>query len=138
LGGINTAVALFSLISLFTISKARSGAAVAVMSLLPGFGLNELIILVSVALISAGISSLLLVKSARRVISIFERANYRKMTVFVIAFLGLTTIILTGFFGFLVLITSTAIGSLAPLWGVKRSSLMGVLMVPLILFYAGI
>ncbi|RLI97254.1 MAG: hypothetical protein DRO99_03235, partial [Candidatus Aenigmatarchaeota archaeon] len=41
LGGINTVVAMFSLLSLYVISRARSGAAVAVQQLLPGFAFDE-------------------------------------------------------------------------------------------------
>ena len=47
------------------------------------------------------------------------------------------TIILTGLNGLLILLVATSIGVLPPLLGVKRSSLMGVLMLPLILFYSG-
>ncbi len=138
LGGINTVVALFSLVSLYTISKARSGAAVAVHALLPEFHAAELAMLAAVALLSAGVSSLVLMAAVKKMISLFERIRYLWLTLFVIMFLVSLTVIFSGLFGLLVLVTSTAIGMLAPLWRVKRSSLMGVLMIPLIIFYLGI
>ncbi|UCD06994.1 MAG: tripartite tricarboxylate transporter permease, partial [Candidatus Aenigmatarchaeota archaeon] len=75
-GGINTVVALFSLISLYTILRPRSGAAVAVQQILMSFGFNELILLVAVALIATGISSILLLKSIRRIVSALQGVDF--------------------------------------------------------------
>jgi putative membrane protein len=137
IGGINTVVALFSLISLYTIFRPRSGAAVAVDQILVGFGFNELMLLVAVALIAAGISSILLLKSVKGLVSILQRISYPKLTIGIMVFLVAMTAILTQGMGLLVLFTATSIGLLAPLLGVKRSNLMGVLMLHLILFYSG-
>jgi putative membrane protein len=138
MGAINTTVAIFSLISLYTISKPRSGAAVAVDKLIPLFGFNEMLLLVAVTLFSAGISSLLLARLARRFVIVIQKINYTKMTVLVMCFLVALVFILTGPYGWLLLLVSTAIGLIAPLFGVKRSTCMGVLMLPLIFFYMGI
>jgi len=138
IGAINTVVALFSLISLYTINKARSGAAVAVDSLIPSFGITELQLLLAVALISTGISTILILKLARPIISVLQRINYTKLTIMILVFLVVMTIIFTGPYGLLILAVSTSIGLLPPLFGVKRSLSMGVLMVPLIIFYASL
>jgi len=135
LGAVNTIVAVFSLISLYTISKARSGAAVAVQRLLPSFQMPELLVLVAVVLASAGISALLLLKSMHRMVDLMQRVDYRKATIGIIASLVMLVAWFTGAFGLLVLITSTAIGALPPLLGVKRTFSMGVLILPTILFY---
>jgi putative membrane protein len=136
LGAVNTIVAMFSLISLYTISKARSGAAIAVQQLLPAFELPQLLVLASVTLAAAGISSLLLLKSTRHMVGFIQKINYRKATVLVIVSLVALTFWFTGPFGLLVLFTATSIGMLPPLLGVKRTFGMGVLMLPVILFYA--
>ncbi len=138
IGGINTVVALFSLISLYTIFRPRSGAAVAVQQVMTSFGLNELILLTAVALIATGVSSILLLKSVRRIISMLQGINYSKLTIGIIIFLIVLTYLFTRHMGLLVLFASTSIGLLAPLFGVKRSNSMGVLMLPLIIFYMGI
>ena len=138
IGSINTVVALFSLISLYTILRPRSGAAVAVQQVLTDFGINELLLLVAVALISAGISSFLLIKSVKKIISVLQETDYKRLTISIIIFLIFLTYLFTDPGGLLVLFVSTATGLLAPLLGVKRSNSMGVLMVPLILFYMGI
>lgn len=135
IGSVNTVVALFSLISLYTIFRPRSGAAVAVQQVLISFGFNELILLVAVALIATGISSILLLKSVRKIISALQGINYSKLTVGIIISLVLLTLFFTGPVGLFVLFVSTSVGLLAPLFGVKRSNSMGVLMVPLIIYY---
>ena len=137
IGAINTIVALFSLISLYTISKPRSGAAVAIERILPGFGFNEMLLLVAVTMVAGGVSSLLLMKSMKGIVALVRRINYRKLTFGVIGFLVAMTAIFTGWYGLLLLAVSTSIGLLAPLFGIKRSTAMGVLMLPLILFYIG-
>lgn len=137
-GAINTIVALFSLISLATISKARSGAAVAVEKLLTSFGLHELLMLLAVALLAAGVAPLLLMKLSSSIASLLHRVNYKTLSLGIIIFLTILTFFFTGPPGLLILFTSTSIGLLAPLFGAKRSNLMGVLMLPLILFYLGL
>jgi len=137
-GAINTIVAMFSLVALYTIMRPRSGAAVAVERILTGFGFNELLLLLAVAMIATGLSSILLLKTLRSMISLLERVNYTKLTLIIIIFLIILTALFTGPLGLLVLAVATAIGLLPPLFGTKRSLCMGSLMLPLIIFYAGI
>ena len=138
IGAINTIVALFSIVALYTIAKPRSGAAVFVSRTLTEFGFNELLLLLAVTLISTGVSVILVLKLMKGAVKHMQRVNYKKLTTAVIVFLLGLTIFLTGLYGLLVLCVSTAVGVLAPLFGVKRSNLMGVLMVPVILFFAGL
>jgi putative membrane protein len=142
IGGINTAVAIFSILSLYAINRPRSGAAVIIKKILETyeieFGLNDLILLISIALIVVGISSVLTFQIGKRSLKFLEKIPYKKISIFTILFLILLIIILTGMYGFLILLVSTSIGLVAPLTGVKRSHGMGALLLPVILFYAGI
>lgn len=138
IGAINTIVALFSLISLYTISKPRSGAAIVVQRIIGDFGFNELLLLLGVAVFAAGISSFLLLKSMRKLVAGLQKINYTKLTTTTIIFLILLTVFFAGPIGLFMLWISTSIGLLAPLFGVRRSAAMGCLMFPLILFYAGV
>ncbi|MFH1364028.1 MAG: tripartite tricarboxylate transporter permease [Candidatus Aenigmatarchaeota archaeon] len=138
IGAINTIVALFSLISLYTIFRPRSGAAVAIDSIIQSFGFTELMLLLGVALLSTSISTFLILKLARPLITVLQKVNYTKLTIVVIIFLISMTAYFTQLPGLLILGVSTSIGLLAPLYGVKRSMSMGVLMLPLIIFYAGV
>ncbi len=138
IGGINTAVAIFSLLSLFVIQKPRSGAAVFISKLLQEFGLNELLLLIACALISVGISSIITLKIAKKTLTLLPKISYHKISLLTIFFLFCLVIFLTGKFGLLILLTSTSIGLIAPLTGTRRSHAMGVLLLPVILFYAGL
>ncbi len=137
-GGINTAVAIFSILSIYTIKRTRSGAAVVISRVLDGFGLNELVLLVSVALIAVGISSILALRIGRAFMEVIGRVSYPKISVSIIGLLVFLVGFITGPFGLLVLFTATSLGLIAPLTRIKRSHLMGVLLVPLILFYLGV
>lgn len=137
-GGINTAVAIFSILSLATIGKARSGAAVVISKILYHFGPNEIILLISSALIAVGISAMLALKISKKGLNLMRKIPYHKLSLLTIAFLILLVIILTGWIGLLILLVSTSIGLIAPLAGVKRSHCMGVLLLPVILFYSGV
>jgi len=137
-GGINTATAIFSLVALYTIGKPRSGAAVAIEKLVENFGINELMLVVAAGLIATGIASLLALFLSRRFLNVMEKISYKKLSLSIIIVLIGLTIFLTGWVGILILFVSTMIGLLAPLLNVKRSFAMGVLMIPVILFYFGI
>lgn len=137
-GAINTIVSLFSLVSLYTIAKPRSGAAVAVQELLGTVGAPELLLLVAVSVLAAGVSGALLVRAAPALVQRFQRVPYGLVTKGVLCLLVLLVGALSGPLGLAVLAVATAIGLLAPLWNVKRSLLMGVLMLPLILSGLGI
>lgn len=135
IGGINTATAIFSLVALYTIGKPRSGAAVAIKKLVENFGINELILVVAAGLIATGIASLLALFLSKRFLNVMEKISYKKLSLSIIIVLIGLTIFLTGWIGILILFVSTMIGLLAPLLNVKRSLGMGVLMLPIILFY---
>ncbi len=137
IGGINTAVAIFSILSLYTIGRPRSGAAVAIGKIIGNFGINELILLISTALIAVGISAILALKISKKGLGLIEKIPYNKISLLTIMFLIFLTLILTGYPGLLILFVSTAIGLTAPLTGVKRSHCMAVLLLPVILFYGG-
>jgi len=137
IGSVNAAVSLFSILSLFTIQRARSGAAVAIQSLLQEFTMPSLMLFIGVAAVAAGISSILVLATAKAFIRGLGGIDYRRLTIATIIFLVAMVAVFTGPFGLLLLFASTSIGLLAPLFGVKRSNSMGVLMLPLILFYLG-
>lgn len=137
MGAVSTSVTLFSLLSLYTINKARSGAAVAIQNIMD-FGYGELLLTVSVSLVSLGLSAIILLAFLGKLINALSSINYSKLTKLVLAFLIFLVLLFTGLPGLLIMATSTSIGLLAPLHGVKRSINMGVLMLPLMIFYAGL
>ncbi len=138
LGGINTANTIFALVALYAINRPRSGAAVAVERILGSFGFNDLILLIGVTLFVTGIAAIITLFISKRFLFLIERIPYQKTSVATILFLVVLTAFFTGWNGLFVLFVSTAIGLIPPLVGVKRSLCMGVLILPVILFYSGI
>ena len=130
LGGINTSVTLLSVLSIYFIGKARSGLALAVRD----YASPEFFLLaVPLFLISVSFGTFSTLLLARFISRRVNRINYRSMNYFALFFTVLLVFILTGWLGLLVLATSTALGLLTVLLGVKRINCMSTLIVPTLL-----
>ncbi len=138
LGGINTANTIFALAALYAIGRPRSGAAVAVERILGGFSSNDLILLIGVTLFVTGIAAIITFLISKKFLFLLERIPYQKVSIATTVFLIALTAFFAGWIGLLVLFVSTAIGLISPLTGIKRSLCMGVLILPVILYYSGI
>lgn len=144
LSSVNTADAFFVLVTFFLIMRPRSGAMIAVQQLIPLeawdgllMPLNLVYLLIAV-LVSAAISFFATVWLGRRFAQAFGKIPYAKLNVTIIAFLVVLVFAFTGFAGLLVLAVATCIGLLAPLYGVRRSHCMGVLLLPIIVRMMGL
>ncbi|MEM2918324.1 MAG: tripartite tricarboxylate transporter permease [Candidatus Altiarchaeota archaeon] len=137
-GGVNTAVALISILSLYTVKRARSGAAIAIRNLLENFTIYDILLLISVSLISVGISAILTLYIGNKILKFIQKFPYSKISLIILILLFFLCFIFTGLNGILILLVSTSIGIIAPLSKIKRSHSMGVLIIPVILFYLGI
>lgn len=138
LGGINTVNAIASITALYAINRARSGAAMAVERILGIFQFEHLLLLLAVSLISIGIASILTILMSKRFLFLIEKLPYYKLSLIILIFLIGLTLIFTQFIGLLVLIISTTIGLVAIFTGIRRSVGMGVIILPVVLFYAGL
>ncbi len=136
--GVNTAKALISFVALYAIGKPRSGAAVAVNNLIENVGVNDLLFLMGIALFVGGIAAILHLKIGRVAAKNIERLPYKLMCLAVILSIIIFSLYYAGIWGILILFTSTAIGLLPPSFKVKRTHCMGVLILPVILFFAGL
>ncbi|PIN70546.1 hypothetical protein COV93_01020 [Candidatus Woesearchaeota archaeon CG11_big_fil_rev_8_21_14_0_20_43_8] len=134
-GGINTVNFLFSLVTFYTLDKARNGAIVAVQQIAGTIDTQGLLILLLAALITSGIVTWL----AFRITDIFSRLitrlNYKAMVLSVIGLIILLVIIFSGWIGLIITLTATALGTIAPTVGVKRSHAMGCLLLPVMIFF---
>jgi len=138
LGGINTANALFAITALYTISKPRSGAAVAIEKILENFGFSDFLMVIAVSLVTIGIGAIVTLFLSKKFLRLVEKVPYNKISLSILGLLFILTIIFTGPIGLLVLFVSTAVGLIPPLVGVKRSLGMAVIILPVILFYLNI
>jgi putative membrane protein len=133
---INTADAIFSLVSLYTIQNPRSGVTV-MMDKLIEVDLNSFILFVGVICLTAPIALHLHIQLGRKAMHLVGSVDYRMMSKTVILVVLALIYLLTGWFGVLISIVSTTIGLLPILAGVSRTHLMGVLLVPTIMFFSG-
>lgn len=137
-GATNILVMGLSFVSLYAISKTRTGAAVAIQQVIGTLSWKLLLILLFAVLVS-GIISFFLVKR----LTIFfskkiNKINYSVLSVATIIFLGIIVFIFSGFTGMLILISSTLVGVYCNSLSVKKTHMMGCLLIPTIIYYAGI
>lgn len=135
IGAVNVVVMALSFVTLYSIGRTRSGAAVAVGELIPEMKLFDLVLILTVVLISAFFSFLIGIFLAKRFSKWISLVNYSKISYFVISLLFILTFTFSGFSGIFVLAVSSALGVFAILSGARRIQLMGSLIVPTIIFY---
>ena len=137
LGGINTTGVFFSILSLYLIGKARSGAAIVIKNITTSLNISTVFIIIGLSLVCIGIVVPLGLKLGMFFCEFTSRINYRFLLIFVLALIFAGTLFLSSWFGLLVLLTSSALGLFTLSLKVKRSYCMGVLLIPTILYYAG-
>ena len=132
-GGINTVSMILSLITLFTIEKARNGSIIVVQQLMQNIDLKILILFLSIALIAGGIATFLTLYISKVFSKIMNKVNYSILSLIIIIFIGMMALYFSGFVGLLILIVATAIGLVPNITNVSRSNSMACLLVPIIL-----
>ncbi len=136
IGGVNTSNILVSLLAIYLIGTGRSGVAVSVQNIMREVSLQETGIFVIVGLIASGIGAYATLQLARKSLGLFRRIDYSKVCVFVVFFISVMTLVLTGYRGILILLVSSSIGLSCLLSGSRRSYLMGSVLLPVIIFMA--
>ncbi len=138
----NTATALFTIVALFVILRARSGGAAALQTLSgdlvaawdPLLNFPHALAWFLLASAVASIASFFLTRGFGGLFARLAGAfPYRKVMVGVLSFLLGITFLLAGVMGLAIALFATLIGLLPPLVGVRRVHLMGCLIVPLVL-----
>ncbi len=137
LGGINTANIFFTFIVFYTLGKTRSGASWAISQLVESITIHDIILLVCVGVIACFVSAFLTIKIGRFMIRRISKLNYDIINKCVIALLVALILLFSGPTGILVAFVGTCIGLLAILSGIRRTHLMGFLILPTILYFSG-
>jgi len=135
LGATNTLVMGFSFIALYTISKTRTGAAVAIKEIIGSFSWKILILILMVVLISGVISFFLTKFLAKEFANKIGKVNYSFLSLITLIILIIVVSAVSGILGLIVLTASTFTGIYCISLGVKRTNMMGCLLLPTILFY---
>ena len=135
LGATNTLVMGFSFLALYAISKTRTGSASAIQKILTDFSSHVLILILAIVVL-AGTASFFLTTFLAKIFSrVMQRINYTTISIITLIILSAVVLAVSGFMGFLVLAVSTFTGLYCISLGVRRTNMMGCLLIPTILFY---
>lgn len=137
LSGANTANAIFSLVALFVIQRARSGAMVAIDGLINvnEWELSTIIILLIVIIYISIISYYTTIYLGDRIAGFLSKINYSKLCAAVLAGLTFMVIIFTGWFGLMIFLISTPVGMIASFAKIRKTHAMGVILLPVITYF---
>ncbi|MEK6924945.1 MAG: tripartite tricarboxylate transporter permease [Nanoarchaeota archaeon] len=135
LGTINIIVMTLSFVTLYALNKTRTGAAAAIKSIITELSLSNLWTIIIIALISVIIASILALFITNIFIKIIEKVNYRNVSICMLSILIIAIILLSNIQGIIVFVTSTAWGIFAIKSNIRRINMMGVLLIPTIIFY---
>ncbi|MFA5953685.1 MAG: tripartite tricarboxylate transporter permease [Candidatus Pacearchaeota archaeon] len=138
LGATNVFVMAFSFLALYAISKSRTGAAVAINEIIGALS-SKMIFLILIVILISGIISFILTKKIGKFFSKnISKINYSKLSIIILCLLVVIITAISGWKGLIVLIISTITGIYCISLGVKRTNMMGCLLIPTILFYFGL
>ena len=137
--GTNTSNAIFGLIALFIIGYPRSGAMVAVRDLVGetlDFRLVLLFLIVVVLVSIAAYAATIFVGDLAP--SVLARLDYQKLCTTILIGLVVMVIAFNGVFGLAVFLAAVPIGMLPYYMGIRKSHAMGVLLLPVMMYYFGV
>lgn len=135
IGSIGTVDMVISMVTFYTLDRARNGAIFAIQELLDKIDFNTLILFIGTALLAAGLATFLVLFLARVFAKLIEKVNYSFLCISVILLVTILVFYFSSWLGLSILIISTAIGIIPNIVDVKRSHSMGCLMLPVILFF---
>jgi len=130
---INSLAMGFSFLGLYTISKTRTGSAVAIKDIVGKLHFSHLILILFIALF-AGIFAFFISKFVAKFFAKnISRINYSKISVAVLIFVSLVVLFLSEILGFFIFIVSTLTGVYCISLNVRRTNIMGCLLLPTII-----
>ena len=135
LGATNTLVMGFSFISLYAISRTRTGAAVVLQKILGTFSWKILLLILIVFFVVGIFSFFLTLALAKTFSTKMNKINYSLASFITLIVLTAIVFLVSGIFGVAVLIVAMLTGIYCVSLGVRRTNMMGCLLVPTIIFY---
>ncbi|PIN77256.1 hypothetical protein COV15_02830 [Candidatus Woesearchaeota archaeon CG10_big_fil_rev_8_21_14_0_10_34_12] len=133
IGSINIITMSLSFVTLYAIDKARTGSAVFIGQLTP-LSPKLLLVILSVVLISGILASFSTLFFAKLFAKNITKFSYTKISAAILIFIFIIVLIISKPLGILVLISSTLLGITAIQLNVRRTQLMGCLILPAIFF----
>mgnify|MGYP001335285173 CR=1 FL=1 len=135
--GVNTSNAIFGLVAFVVIGRTRSGAMVAVEDILETNILDFPVLLLFFAamVLTALFSYFSTIWIGNNAHLFLKKVDYSKLCTGVLIGLGVMVYLFTGLFGFFIFVISTPIGMLSSFMNVRKSHAMGVILLPVILYF---
>ena len=127
-GAINTSNFIYNIFIYFISGKTRSGVIVALKKL--GLPYDQLLKILSIIFLTAGLSGIISLLGFRIIMGIFMRISYKNILYAIGISVIATTFIFTGYIGLFILSLSTSIGLICLSCGVKKSLCMSCIMIP--------
>ncbi|NIO22468.1 MAG: hypothetical protein GTN38_00390 [Candidatus Aenigmarchaeota archaeon] len=138
LGGINTSNIFFTFIVFYAIGKTRSGAVWALSQIIDTISIFDIALVFAVGFVACMISGILTIKTGGLIIERIKNINYTRMMLFTLSMLLFLVFAFTGIPGLIISLTGMSIGLLAISLGIKRTHLMGFLLIPTIIYFSGL
>ncbi len=137
IGAIASSNFIMSIFAVWLIGKTRSGIAVAVNNVY-SLSSSDVFMVVFASMLSLGISAIFVLKASKFLIGRMQKMNYSRISAAVISFIVFMTFVFSGIYGIMLLFACASLGIYAILSGVKRGLMMAALIVPTVLFFAGL
>ena len=135
IGAINTLIMGLSFITFYAISKTRTGASAAIKEIIGSLSLKILILILAVSIISGVFSFFLTIFLAKFFSKKIYQINYLKLSLFALFILLIVVFLVSGIIGISILVISTITGIYCINLGVRRTNMMGCLIIPTIIYY---
>ncbi|MEM4755990.1 MAG: tripartite tricarboxylate transporter permease [Candidatus Woesearchaeota archaeon] len=139
ISGINTASMLVSFATLYTIAKTRNGIMIALQQMLASqnaaLTLSTVLVLLCSALCAGSIAVLVALGLSKKIAALFAVMDYQKVKWIVIGCLCLLALFFDKLLGLVGLGIATSISLFAQSYQVKRSLMLGCLLLPLLTYY---
>ncbi len=135
IGAVASVSMFMSLVTMYTIARARNGSVAMAQDALGGVGVGHFSLLLAAAFLSAGLSVVAAVYAARLSCRVATWLNYKLLLGFVASLILLLVVLFSGVAGLVVMLTGAAIGIVCISKGLNRSLLMGCLMLPVMAIY---
>ena len=137
LGAINTLVMGFSFIAFYSISKTRTGATVAIQEII-GQPSNHTLKIILITIFFSSILAFFITKILAKIIAQkITKLNYTILSLLTLLLLTNIILIVSKFPGLFIFIISTLLGILCIKLKVRRTQMMGCLLMPTIIWYLG-
>jgi putative membrane protein len=136
--GANTSNAIFCLIALFAIGYPRSGATIAVRDLVGRTPDAHTVLLFLTVIVLVSIAAYIITISIGDFApSVLAHVNYQKLCTAILIGLVLMVSLFNGTFGLVIFLTAIPIGMLPYYMGIRKSHAMGVILLPVMMYYFG-